>query len=181
MQLTKNELLFEKKLYTNNELKNKIQPFHNPYSFSFPASPHLAAKAEKRKIKIKRIQESIDYFKPKTDYLLIEGVGGLMVPLTHEILLIDLLKKERIPVVLVVNNVLGCINKTLLSLYALKKYNIKIIGLIFNNYFNENRLIQKNNQITIQNFSSIPILGKINTIRTKADLLNNFHSIGEKI
>jgi dethiobiotin synthetase len=74
-----------------------------------------------------------DFQVPATDRpLVIEGAGGLMVPLSDDLLLIDLLAQWQLPTVLVVRTYLGCINHALLSIAALKAYSIPLAGLIFN-------------------------------------------------
>lgn len=103
----------------------KIHP--EQYVFKTPASPHYAAAVENRAIEL-------DEFKiPKTNRpLVIEGAGGLMVPLNEHHLMIDLIKKLDCSVVLVSNIYLGSINHTLLSVEALKKRGISIDYLVFN-------------------------------------------------
>ncbi|WP_326983591.1 dethiobiotin synthase [Chryseobacterium sp. MYb264] len=100
------------------------------YRFQLAASPHQSAKEE-------RIMIDLDEFKlPDTqNNLIIEGAGGLMVPLNNRDFMIDLIEKLNIPVVLVVRNYLGCINHTLLSILVLKQKNIKLEYIIINGNF----------------------------------------------
>lgn len=105
--------------------KSVIHP--ETYRLSKAMSPHAAAHADKIEINIKKI------ILPETvNSLIIEGAGGLMVPLNSESLVIDLIKKFKTEVILVSNNYLGSINHTLLSIEALKSRNIPIAGIIFN-------------------------------------------------
>ena len=97
------------------------------YIFRTPASPHYAAEVENTEIKIDNI------IPPQSDRpLIIEGAGGLMVPLNEHHLMIDLIKKLNCKVVLVSNMYLGSINHTLLSIEALKKRYISMDYLVFN-------------------------------------------------
>lgn len=97
------------------------------FRLSQPMSPHAAAAIDKIKIKLE------DIVLPKTsNTLIIEGAGGLMVPLNDESLVIDLIEKLNAEVILVSKNYLGSINHTLLSVNALKSRNIPIAGIIFN-------------------------------------------------
>ena len=163
-------------------LKKKVDfMYRNPYSFKFPASPHLSAEQEKRKVKLNVIEASIDYFRVHTDFLIIEGIGGLKVPLSRKILLIDLIKRYSLPVVLVSPNVLGTINKTILSIEQLNEYKIKILGIVYNNYFDEDKKIQEDNIKIINDFSRVKILGEINKVKTKSELLESFTDIGAAI
>ena len=97
------------------------------YRFSKPMSPHAAAQLDIIKIKTGKI------ILPKTNKALImEGAGGLMVPLNNESLVIDLIKKFKAEVILVSKNYLGSINHTLLSFEALNSRNIPIAGIVLN-------------------------------------------------
>lgn len=100
------------------------------YRLQLAASPHQSAREE-------NIEISLDQFQlPKTDNkLIVEGAGGLMVPLSDEIFMIDLIEKLDLPVALVVRNYLGCINHTLLSIMALKQRKLKLEYLILNGPF----------------------------------------------
>lgn len=100
------------------------------YSFKLAASPHQSAREE-------NVQIDLDQFHlPETqNSLIVEGAGGLMVPLTDDIFMIDLIEKLDLPVALVVRNYLGCINHTLLSIMALEQKKLKLEYLIFNGVF----------------------------------------------
>jgi len=98
--------------------------------FQLAASPHQSAREENTEISLEQFQL------PKTaNKLIVEGAGGLMVPLSDEIFMIDLIEKLRIPVALVVRNYLGCINHSLLSIMALKQKKLKLEYLILNGAF----------------------------------------------
>lgn len=100
------------------------------HRFKLAASPHQSAKEE-------NVQISLDQFQlPETrNKLIVEGAGGLLVPLTDDIFMIDLIEKLDLPVALVVRNYLGCINHTLLSIMALEQKKIKLEYLILNGVF----------------------------------------------
>mgnify|MGYP002354041179 FL=1 len=90
-------------------------------------SPHAAAEMEGVTIDINTI------IVPTTkNTLIIEGAGGIMVPINNHSFVLDLIEKLNAEVVLVVQNYLGCINHSLLTINALKQKGIKIKGLIFN-------------------------------------------------
>jgi dethiobiotin synthase len=95
------------------------------YLFNEPLSPHAAAKIDGAEI-----DESMIKIPEHDGILIIEGAGGLMVPLNHRTLYIDLLAQWKLPVILVLRHYLGNINHTLLSLEALKQREIPIVGLI---------------------------------------------------
>jgi dethiobiotin synthetase len=109
-------------------VSNTLSVFHpETYRLSQPFSPHKAAAIDKIKIDPEK------FIMPVTDnQLIIEGAGGLMVPLCDDFLIIDLIKKLDAEVVLVSKNYLGSINHTLLSVLALKQYRIPVRGIVFN-------------------------------------------------
>lgn len=111
------------------------------YRFQLAASPHQSAKEE-------GITIDLNEFKlPHTpNNLIVEGAGGLMVPLNDNEFIIDLIEKLNIPAALVVRNYLGCINHTLLSISALAQRKIKLEYLILNGDFPQDteRVICKN-------------------------------------
>jgi len=99
------------------------------YRLSTPASPHLSAERDGIEIDLERLAAvpSVPGLAP----LVIEGAGGLMVPMTRRQLLIDLFASWRFPVVLVSSTRLGTINHSLLSIEALKRRNIPLLGIAF--------------------------------------------------
>ena len=105
-----------------------------PYVFDYPASPHLAAKMQKQEIDIKRIDKSTSILENKFDYVLLEGVGGMHVPVTIDYSLLDFMEERKYPMILVTSSKLGSINHTLLSLEVAKQRQIPIQGLIYNQY-----------------------------------------------
>ena len=166
---------------SKNEIKKIDLQNKNIYSFKFAGSPHLAAQLENKQINPQMILDSLHKFSKDNQYLIIEGVGGLLVPLTKQVLLLDIIKQAKLPVVIVTLNTLGTINSTLLTISTLRSYKINILGVIFNNYIKENSLIKKDNINTIKQFSDVKILGEINKIKTKADLIKQFKSIGDNL
>lgn len=94
------------------------------------ASPHQSAREE-------NVQISLNDFRlPETEHhLIVEGAGGMMVPLSDKIMMIDLIEKLDIPVALVIRNYLGCINHSLLSMMALQQKKIQLEYLVFNGDF----------------------------------------------
>lgn len=120
------------------------------YILTEPLSPHRAAELDGVEIDVDSL-ELPDVRGP----LLIEGAGGLMVPLTRQILQIDLFRRWRLPVILVARTGLGTLNHTLLSLEALANYGIPAHGVIFSGDENDD------NMRTIAEFSQIRVLGRL--------------------
>ena len=103
-----------------------------PEIFSYPASPHLAARLDGRALDLDKIRTATQQLAAQYEIVLVEGAGGLMVPLTENLLTIDYIQQQAYPVILVTSGRLGSINHTLLSFSALKQYGIQLHSLIFN-------------------------------------------------
>lgn len=112
-----------------------------PLIFSYPASAQLAAKIDQRPIELEKIDNAVNDLKKKYDIILIEGAGGLMVPITDDFLTIDYPLSRRLPVILVTNGILGSINHTILSLEALKSRNMELLAIAYNEYFDKDEII----------------------------------------
>lgn len=113
--------------FTNLPDNHFLQPC---YHFPLPASPNRAAQAANAKIEIETIIQN--WQKAQKGQYIIEGAGGIMVPLYQQIKMIDLIKELKIPVILVSSTRLGTINHTLLTLAAIELYNIPVYGIILN-------------------------------------------------
>lgn len=124
--------------------------FHNnSFSLHHPMSPHAAAKLDGVKISTEKVK------RPKTgNVLVIEGAGGLLVPLSAKELIIDLIKPAD-KIILVSRNYLGSINHTLLSIEALKSRGLECFGIIFNGEKNEET------EDVILKISGVRLLGRI--------------------
>lgn len=115
-----------------------------PEIFSYPASPHLATKIDGREIDFNKIADATQQLASKYDVVLLEGAGGLMVPLTTELLTIDYVAEKKFPVILVTSGRLGSINHTILSLEALKIRGLELYALAYNlNDESQDELISK--------------------------------------
>lgn len=135
-----------KKLISNK--KTKIHP--EAFCLSLPASPFAAAQKEGIKIEIKNITI------PQTDNILvIEGAGGLMVPINEQELMIDMIKRWDAEVILVSQNYLGSINHTMLSCMALANKEIRVSGIVYNG--KDTFLAEQ----SVLSFCDFPIIGRI--------------------
>jgi len=103
-----------------------------PEIFTYPASPHLATQIDGREIDFQKIADATQQLAEKYDLVLLEGAGGLMVPLTSDLLTIDYIAEKKFPVILVSSGRLGSINHTLLSLEALKIRGLELYALAYN-------------------------------------------------
>ncbi|HUV50475.1 MAG TPA: dethiobiotin synthase [Anaerolineae bacterium] len=153
----------------------------HPYTFDFPASPHLAAEMEGKEIDINKIAESYHTLVQRHDLLIVEGVGGVLVPLTQDRLLIDLVADLAIPVLIVTDSGLGTINHTLLTIEALTKRGIPILGMVFNFAGKENKIIEADNIKTISRIGKRPSFGSLSRVDSTEALIAEFEPIGKNI
>ncbi|OQX15818.1 MAG: dethiobiotin synthase [Desulfobulbaceae bacterium A2] len=105
-----------------------------PYRFPLPASPHLAARLAGQRVQPERLDQSLAQLADAHDRVLIEGAGGLLVPLTEDLLLADFLAARALPILLVTSSRLGSINHTLLSLEAIRARGLVLAGLLCNTF-----------------------------------------------
>lgn len=148
---------------------SKSQFYPNAYQLNTPASPHLAAEIDGITIDLEQIKE------PKTDnHLVIEGAGGIFVPLNETHSIIDLIQPDY-KIIVVSRHYLGSINHTLLTVEAIKNRGFEIAGIIFSGSEN------KSTEDLILNRTGIKCIGRIdeepyfdqNVIREYADLFRH--------
>lgn len=133
-----------------DRVSNKKSQFHpNAYAFNTPASPHLAAELDGITIDLNQIKE------PETNnHLVIEGAGGILVPLNNTDCIIDLIRPDY-KVIVVSRHYLGSINHTLLTIEALKSRQISVDGIIFSG--DENQATES----IILNKTGVKLIGRI--------------------
>jgi len=112
-----------------------------PYIFTYPASPHLAAEIDNKTIDVTKITEATAKLEEQFETVLLEGAGGLFVPITREYYTIDYVQETNLPLILVTSSKLGSINHTLMSLELCKKRGINLVGLIYNEFPNDSEQI----------------------------------------
>lgn len=112
-----------------------------PVIYTYPASPDLAARIDGRPLKIDLIEGATKALAGRYDCVLIEGAGGVMVPLEGDYLTIDYIADHALPTVVVTNGQLGSINHTLLTLYALRQRSIKVEAIVYNPHFDRDKII----------------------------------------
>jgi dethiobiotin synthetase/malonyl-CoA O-methyltransferase len=119
------------------------------YDFPEPVSPHLAAKMAQAHIDINHIAL------PSHSPLIVEGAGGVLVPLNQEASMIDLIARWKIPTLVVAKSGLGTINHTCLTLEALRRRHIPIMGVVMN------KGINTHNKQAIEYYGGVPVIAEI--------------------
>lgn len=124
-----------------------------PEIFSYPASPHLASRLDNRPIDFDKIAEATRELSQRYEVVLLEGAGGLMVPLTEELLTIDYVAQKGYPLIFVTSGKLGSINHTLLSFEAIRNRGIELHTVMYNLYPTvEDKTIQEDTQAFIRKY-----------------------------
>jgi len=118
-----------------------LQGLTSPCVFAYPASPHLAARLENRPVDVMAIRRSTFMLQQRYRTVLLEGAGGLLVPLSPDLLLADYIRDAGYPLLLVTSSRLGSINHTLLAVEACLKRGIPLRGIVFNRFQEADRII----------------------------------------
>ncbi|MBO5194625.1 MAG: ATP-dependent dethiobiotin synthetase BioD [Bacteroidales bacterium] len=126
------DIELHRKIMGTGLLPEDMEGLTMPEIFSYPCSPHLAAEIDGRDIDFNKIKAATETLRDRYDAVLLEGAGGLMVPLTRQMLTVDYVKKMGYPMIIVTSGRLGSINHTLLSLEAVKNRGIELKALVFN-------------------------------------------------
>ncbi len=140
--------------------------YDNAYALQTPASPHLAAEIDRITIELKKIIEPIT-----TNHLVIEGAGGIYVPLNNSDCVIDLIQPDY-KVIVVSRHYLGSINHTLMTIEILKSRNLNVAGIVFSgdeNKATESIILEKTNVPMIGRIDNEPYFDQ-NVIKYYADL-----------
>lgn len=130
-----------------------------PVHFEQPLAPYTASWKE-GKADLKRVDAAYQKAKKKYDHLIVEGIGGVLVPITEDFLAIDWLVKWKLPALIVARAGLGTLNHTLLTVEALRKRKVKIIGVVVNGYKGK-ELSEKTNVQALRKLLKVPVYGPV--------------------
>lgn len=133
-----------------------------PIIFSYPASAQLAARIDGKTIDLGIIDRARIELESRRDIVLVEGAGGMMVPLTDDYFAIDYATERHLPVVLVTNSRLGSINHTVLSLEAMAKRRLTLTAVLYNTFFDNDAEISADTRAFIgryveRHFPGVPV------------------------
>ncbi len=149
-------------VYLKKKLKLK-DPLEliNPYNLPLPLAPYANELHKKKKFRFNKnkIKTALKELEKKHDLVLVEGVGGTLVPITKNYLVVDLIKDLKLPTLIVARAGLGTLNHTLLTVEALKKRKIDIIGIVMNGF--KGKLSEKTNPEIIEKLTKIKVIGTV--------------------
>jgi dethiobiotin synthetase len=134
----------------------------NPFRFRKPLAPSIAAELENAVVSISGIMQAYRTLSSRHDYMIVEGAGGILVPLTKKHTYLDLAEKTGLPVVIVARPGLGTINHTLLTISALKGRGVNIAGVVINYSQSQKAgLAERTGPEVIEKMSGIPLLATL--------------------
>lgn len=156
----------------------------NPYRLKHPLAPSVAAEIEGAHINKKNILSAHTHLTKKYDITIIEGAGGIMVPLHKKYLFLHLVKDLNIPLVIVSRPGLGTINHTLLTIEAARNQGLHVLGVIINNTNKTKRgLSEKTNPKIIRMLGGVPVMGIVRYTKNQNSsfVKSEFSTIAENI
>jgi dethiobiotin synthetase len=147
------DIELHRRLMGTGPLPEDQEGLTKPQIFSYPASPDLASRIDGRPIDFEAIQHATDVLSQRYDAVLMEGAGGLMVPLTPDLLTIDYIRQQGYPLVFVTSGRLGSVNHTLLSFEAIQSRGIQLHTVLYNLYpEGEDKIIQADTEQYIRRY-----------------------------
>jgi adenosylmethionine-8-amino-7-oxononanoate aminotransferase len=154
----------------------------NPYCIDLPLAPSVAFQLKKTKFDIQRIKNNLRELSNKHELLLIEGIGGIMVPIYKDYLVANLIKDLNLPLIIISRNGLGTINHTLLTVKQAENFGLDILGVILSNTSKDKQDIsKKTNSRIIKELSGIDILGELPYMDSvKKGKINELVEVAEK-
>ncbi len=140
---------------------NKVPHKLLSYIYELPVSPHLAANIEQNNLKIEKISEDFENMKKEFDFITMEGSGGLICPLkvsnSEIIMQTDIIKSLNLDIILCVPSELGTLNSTILTSFYANHNDLKIKGIIMNN-FEEDNFLHLDNKKMIEKLTGISVI-----------------------
>ena len=141
----------------------------NCYTFKAALAPGIAARQERSSISFAKIAKAYQKLQTKHESILVEGAGGLMVPLADKKNIADLIVYLKLPILLVGRLGLGTLNHTLLSLEYLKLKKIRVAGIVLNSHTEKLDESAKSNLKVLAEWTQVPIWGKVNYLTMTQD------------
>jgi dethiobiotin synthetase len=150
--LVSEDVVYLKKIIDSTDDDDLVSPIR----LKPPIAPTIAAVKSGVPIDIDKVWKAYEVLSDRHDFVVVEGIGGLMVPVDDTLFVADLVRKMDLPLVIVGSDYLGTINHTLLTVEYAKSRNIRIKGIIINMLKDDDGFVRE-----IEKYSSVPILGTI--------------------
>lgn len=141
-----------------------------PYLFREPVAPSVAAEKEGTRIEFSRILAAYHRLTDNYDFMIVEGAGGLMVPLTGGLLIADLVKLLALPLLVVARPDLGTVNHTILTCFSARNLGLDVRGVVINGFPKDPGLAETTAPHMIDSLAGAPLLGRLPRIDTASPL-----------
>ena len=134
----------------------------NPIYLRHPLAPSVAARMESREIDVSCVEAAFAELQQKYDFVIVEGVGGIAVPIQDDFLVVHLIKRLQLPILIVAQVGLGTLNHTLLTVAYARQFELQITGIVLNGLCIETAgLAEATNPAEIENLTSVPVIGVV--------------------
>lgn len=153
----------------------------NPVCLVPPLAPLTAAEITRTDWKLRTIIQKFHILQKRYPFLVVEGVGGILVPLKKRLLVIDLIEKLRLPTLVVARPSLGTINHTLMTLFLLKQRGLPVLGFLFNGQKGRPGLAEKTAPSVISGISGVPYWGSLPFVPRVSETAFNLGSVPGKL
>ena len=132
----------------------------NPIFLRHPLAPSVAARMEGKDIDLSHIETAFTELQQKYDFMIVEGVGGIAVPIHDDFLVVHLIKRLQLPMLIVAQVGLGTLNHTLLTVAYARQFELQISGIVLNGLRTETAgLAESTNPVEIENLTGVPVIG----------------------
>ena len=134
----------------------------NPIYLRHPLAPSVAARIENTEIEIPQIDTAFAVLQEKYDFMIVEGVGGIGVPIRDDLLVAHLISRLGLPILIVAQAGLGTLNHTLLTVAFAQQFALQITGIVLNGLHPETAgLAEATNPVEIEKLTGIPVIGTV--------------------
>lgn len=134
----------------------------NPIQLLHPLAPSVSARLEGKQIDLLAIEATFTKLKQKYDFVIVEGVGGIAVPIKDNFLVAHLISQLKLPILIVAEAGLGTINHTVLTVAFAKQFNLQIAGIVLNLYCPKTAgLAEQTNSAEIERLTQVPVVGVV--------------------
>lgn len=141
----------------------------NPVYLKVPACPYAAGLLENKTVDVEAARQGFFSLAARFSHVLVEGAGGWEVPVTESLSLADLAQELGLPVIVVVNNRLGCLNHAILTVRNIQARGLRCAGLVLNQVQDERDLASISNRMVLERFLDVPVLAEVMHGETQMD------------
>jgi dethiobiotin synthetase len=134
----------------------------SPYRYRYPLAPLVAGRIERKKIRFPKILKAYLRLKQRHSFVLVEGIGGILVPITKEYRVLELIRLLNLPLLIVARSGLGSLNHTLLTVHQAKEAGIRVLAILLNNSQSQKPdLAEKTNPGVLTELTGLTVIGPV--------------------